>query len=151
MGGSEGMMGRGSEGMMGRGSEGMMGRGSEGMMGRGFAGMMYPGAIERRVNRMLGLVDASTEQKQKVRAIFEKAATDLYASRDQRRANRRAMAEALAAATIDKAKIEQLRADRMKLADGTSKRLTDAVVEAAEVLTPAQRADLAARFQRRGD
>lgn len=120
-------------------------------MGRGFGGMMYPGAIERRVNRMLGLVDASTEQKQKVRAIFEKAATDLYASREQRRANRRATAEALAAATIDKAKIEQLRADRMKLADGTSKRLTDAVVEAAEVLTPAQRADLAARFQRRGD
>ena len=34
-------------------------------------------------------------------------------------------------------------------ADATSKRLTDAVVEAAEVLTPAQRADLAARFQRR--
>ena len=120
-------------------------------MGRGFAGMMTPGAIERRVNRVLGLVDASSEQKQKVRAIFEKAANDLYGTRDQRRANRRAMAEALTAATIDKAKVEQLRADRMKLADGTSKRLTDALVEAAEVLTPAQRADLAARFQRRGN
>lgn len=118
-------------------------------MGRGFAHMMYPGAIERRVNRILGIVDASTEQKQKVRAIFEKAANDLYANRDKRTENRRAIAEALAAATIDRAKIEQLRADRMKLADATSKRLTDAVVEAAEVLTPAQRADLAARFQRR--
>lgn len=120
-------------------------------MGRGFAGMMTPGAIERRVNRVLGMVDASTEQKQKVRAIFEKAANDLYGTRDQRQANRRAMAEALTAATIDKAKVEQLRTDRMKLADATSKRLTDAMVEAAEVLTPAQRADLAARFQRRGN
>jgi periplasmic protein CpxP/Spy len=119
-------------------------------MGRGFGGMMYPGAIERRVNRVLGIVDASTEQKQKVRAIFEKAANDLYAARDQRQQNRRAMAEALAAATIDRAKVEQLRGDRMKIADATSKRLTDALVEAAEVLTPAQRADLVARFQRRG-
>jgi Spy/CpxP family protein refolding chaperone len=118
-------------------------------MGQGMDRMMYPGAIERRVNRVLGIVDASTEQKQKVRAIFEKAASDLYAMRDKRQENRRAMAEALAAATIDRAKIEQLRGDRMKLADATSKRLTDAMVEAAEVLTPAQRADLAARFQRR--
>jgi periplasmic protein CpxP/Spy len=119
-------------------------------MGRGFGGMMYPGAIERRVNRVLGIVDASTEQKQKVRAIFEKAANDLYGMRDQRVQNRRAMTEALAAATIDRAKVDQLRGERMKLADATSKRLTDALVEAAEVLTPAQRADLAARFQRRG-
>jgi protein CpxP len=118
-------------------------------MGRGF-GMMYPGAIERRVNRVLGFVDASTEQKQKVRGIFEKAANDLYAMREQRTQNRRAMVEALGAATIDRAKVEQLRGERMTLTDATSKRLTDALVEAAEVLTPAQRADLAARFQRRG-
>jgi Spy/CpxP family protein refolding chaperone len=117
--------------------------------GGGFASMMSPGVIERRVNRVLGVVDASTEQKQKVRAVFEKAANDLYAMRNKRTENRRAMAEALAAATIDRAKVEQLRTDRMKLADASSKRLTDAVVEAAEVLTPAQRADLAARFQRR--
>jgi len=123
--------------------------GMRGRFGGGFARMMYPGAIERRVNRVLGIVDASTEQKQKVRAIFEKAANDLYGLRDKRVENRRAMAEALAAATIDRAKVEQLRQDRMKLADGTSKRLTDALVEAAEVLTPAQRADLAVRMQRR--
>jgi protein CpxP len=111
--------------------------------------MMYPGAIERRVNRVLGIVDASTEQRQKVRAIFEKAANDLYGARDKRIENHRALAEALAAATIDHGTVEQLRAERMKLADATSKRLMDALVEAAEVLTPAQRADLAARLQRR--
>jgi len=126
-----------------------MGPGMRGRMGFGMAHMMFPGAIERRVNRVLGIVDASTEQKQKVRAIFEKAANDLYGSRDKRVENRRAMADALAAATIDHGKVEQLRQDRMKLADATSKRMTDALVEAAEVLTPAQRADLAARMQRR--
>ena len=50
-----------------------MGPGMRGRMGFGMAHMMFPGAIERRVNRILGIVDASTEQKQKVRAIFEKA------------------------------------------------------------------------------
>ncbi|HMK81872.1 MAG TPA: Spy/CpxP family protein refolding chaperone [Xanthobacteraceae bacterium] len=124
------------------------GMGRQHMRG-GFARMMYPGAIERRVNRVLGMVDASTEQKQKVRAIFENAANDLFALRNKRRENRRAMGEALAAATIDHAKVEQLRQDGMKLADAVSKRLTDARVEAAEVLTPAQRADLAARRKER--
>ena len=63
--------------------------------------------------------------------------------------NRRQMHEALAAPTIDRTKIESLRADRMKLADAASQRMTTALVDAAEVLTPAQRADLASRFQRR--
>jgi protein CpxP len=125
------------------------GRGIRRHMHGGFARMMYPGAIERRVNHVLGMVDASTEQKQKVRAIYEKAANDLFALRDKRVENRRAMAEAFAAATIDHAKVEQLRQDGMKLADAVSKRMTDARVEAAEVLTPQQRADLAARRKER--
>src|SRR5262249_3592423 len=49
----------------------------------GFGRMLYPGAIERRVNRLLDLVDGSTEQRQKVRAIYEKVANDLYPTRDK--------------------------------------------------------------------
>ena len=109
--------------------------------------MLYPGAIERRVNRVLGAVDASTEQRQKVRAIFEAAANDLYPMRQKRMENRKQIGETLAAATIDRAKLEQLRADRMKLADDTSRRMTAALADAAEVLT-AQRADLATRMER---
>ena len=37
----------------------------------------------------------------------------------------------------------------MKLADTASQRITAALVEAAEVLTPEQRADLARRMERR--
>jgi Spy/CpxP family protein refolding chaperone len=111
--------------------------------------MLYPGAIERGVNRVLGAVDASSEQRQKVRAIFERAADDLHGLRQQRADNRRQIAQALTEATIDRTKIETLRAERVKLSDATSKRLTDALVDAAEVLTPAQRADLGRRFERR--
>ena len=81
-------------------------------MGGGGHGMLFPGAIERRVNRVLGAVDASTEQRQKVRAILEAAGNDLYPIRQQRRENRQQIAAALAAATIDRAKIEQLRTSR---------------------------------------
>ena len=45
--------------------------------------------------------------------------------------------------------IEALRAKQLRLADDASRRLTRAVADAAEVLTPAQRKDLAAHFARR--
>ena len=111
--------------------------------------MLFPGAIERRVNRVLGLVDASTEQRQKVRQILEAAGNDIYPIRQQRMENRKQIAAALAAATIDRAKIEQLRQEQLKLNDSASKRMTDAITDAAEVLTPAQRAELAKRMERR--
>ena len=130
---------------------GMRERGGDGprMGGRGFGGMLFPGAIERRVNRVLGAVDASTEQRQKVRQILEAAGNDLYPVRQQRMENRKQIAQALAAATIDRAKIESLRQEQLKLNDSASKRMTDALTEAAEVLTPAQRAELAKRMERR--
>jgi DNA-binding response OmpR family regulator len=53
-----------------------------------------------------------------------------------------------AAPTIDRARLEALRVDQMQLADQASQRITAALVEAAEVLTPAQRADLARRLER---
>ena len=83
-----------------------------------------------------------------MRAIFEAAATDLNPLRQKRRDNRKQIGEALASATIDRAKIEALRADQMKLADGASKRLTAALADAAEVLTPEQRAELGRRMER---
>ena len=119
------------------------------MGGCGFGGMLFPGAIERRVNRVLGLVDASTEQRQKVRQILEAAGNDLYPIRQQRMENRKQIGQALAAATIDRAKIEQLRQEQLKLNDSASKRMTDAITDAAEVLTPAQRAELAKRMEQR--
>ena len=125
-------------------------RGGDGpRMGGGFGGMLFPGAIERRVNRVLGAVDASTEQRQKVRSILEAAGNDLYPIRQQRMENRKQIGQALAAATIDRAKIEQLRQEQLKLNDTASKRMTDAITDAAEVLTPAQRAELAKRMEQR--
>lgn len=115
-----------------------------------FGRAFFPGTIEHGVNAVLDDVNASSEQKQKVRAIAEKAADDIFALRQKHRDGRKQIAEALTAETIDRAKIESLRAEQMKLAESATKRLSDAAVDAVEVLTPAQREALGKRLEDRG-
>lgn len=117
--------------------------------GPGFAGGMFgPSRVEFAVDRTLGSVDATSDQRRKVTAIAERAADDLLALRDKHLEGRKQIGEALAAATVDRSKIEALRVEQMKLAETASKRVTDALADAAEVLTPDQRAELARRFER---
>jgi Spy/CpxP family protein refolding chaperone len=113
-----------------------------------FAGRFGPGMIERRVDGALRSVDATPEQRQKVKAIFEKTADELYAVRTKRLEGRKQIREALAAATIDKTRIEALRVEQMKAADEASKVFTNAITAAAEVLTPEQRVELARKIER---
>ena len=63
-------------------------------------------------------------------------------------ARQKAMA-LLAAPTIDRAALEQLRAQEMQSTDAMSKRMTQSMADSAEVLTPAQRAKLAELMKKR--
>ena len=110
---------------------------------------LTPGRIERIVNRLAWAVDASTEQKQKLMGIAQRAADDLAPLREKHLEFRSQVREVLAAPTIDRSKLEALRSDHLKLADDASRRIVAAVADAAEVLTPAQRADLARRLEQR--
>ena len=110
--------------------------------------MFFPGRIERGVERLGWAVDASSEQKQKINAITQKAADDIFELRAKHLEARKQLVDTLAAPTVDRAKLEALRADQMKLAETATKRVTDAVADVAEVLTPAQRADLARWVER---
>ena len=110
--------------------------------------MFFPGPIERGVERLGWATDASTEQKQKINAVAQKAADDIFALRAKHLEARKQVIDTLAAPTVDRAKLEALRADQMKLAETATKRITDAVADIADVLTPAQRADLAQRVER---
>jgi Spy/CpxP family protein refolding chaperone len=110
--------------------------------------MFFPGPIERGVERLGWATDASTEQKTKINAIAQKAADDIFALRAKHLEARKQVIETLAAPTVDRAKLEALRADQMKLAETATKRVTDAVADIADVLTPAQRADLGQRVER---
>ena len=104
--------------------------------------------VERMIKRFASKVDASAEQKDKLAAIAKSAVKDLTPLREKAQAARKQAIEILAAANVDRAAIERLRAEQIQLADAGSKRLTQAFADAAEVLTPEQRKKLAERMQR---
>ena len=118
------------------------------MGGKGFGSDF----MEFRMNKMLDRVDATDEQKQKIKAIFEKTRDTLKAERKEAKAgdNRQKMIDILKAPTIDAAAVETLRADRTARMEARSKAMTAAIVEAANVLTPEQRVKLADEMQHHG-
>ncbi len=103
--------------------------------------------VEHMINRLASKVDASAEQKDKLGAIAKSAAKDLAPLRDKAQAARKQAIGLLAAASVDRPALERLRAEQIQLADSGSKRLTQALADAADVLTPAQRTKLAERMQ----
>ena len=104
--------------------------------------------IERMIKRFASEVDASAEQKDKLAAIAKGAVNDLAPLREKAQAARKQAIEILAGANLDRPAIERLRAEQIQLADAGSKRLTQALADTAEVLTPEQRKKLAERMQR---
>ena len=105
--------------------------------------------IESMVKRMLSRVDATDEQRAKVSAIAKQAGADLRGLREKQQSLRAKGLELLGAPTVDRAAIEGLRAEQMKLADEASKRVSLALADTADVLTPEQRAKLAQAMKER--
>jgi Spy/CpxP family protein refolding chaperone len=96
-------------------------------------------------------IDASTEQQEKLRTIVKSAVKDLVPMREKAQAARQKARELLTQPTIDRTAIEAFRAAQVAQLDAVSKRLTQALTEAAEVLTPKQREQISERMeQRRG-
>ena len=104
---------------------------------------------ERGVKHMLDDVQANDEQKVKATAIVKASVAKGAPLADKLRGNHVQMRKLMSAATIDKAAIESLRAEQIKLADEASKLMTQTMEEVAEVLTPEQRAKLAEKMEKR--
>jgi len=119
------------------------GHGGMGGMGGPFMNMR----AEWGVNRMLDRIDATPEQKDKVTAIVKGAMADLEPLRSGRRAFHDDAARLMKADKVDRAELEKLRAQRISQADTASKRITQALADAADVLTPKQRAELVGRME----
>lgn len=98
--------------------------------------------IEQRADRLLGKVAATPEQQAKVHAIIEAAAKDLEPLRANMQGTRAQVADLLTAPGINRDAIEHLRAERIGAMDQASQRISHAVADIAEVLTPEQRAKL---------
>ena len=116
-------------------------------------GPIDPADLDRHVERMLKHfyveIDATDEQRRRLEPIVKQAAKDLLPMREQLHAGRREAIELLTQERLDPAALEALRAKKIALADEASRRVTRAIAEAAEVLTPAQRKELAAHVARR--
>ncbi|MFN3348651.1 Spy/CpxP family protein refolding chaperone [Pseudorhodoplanes sp.] len=119
-----------------------------------WSGPLDPAMIEDRADRMVRHLsielDASNEQQEKLRGIMRALLKDVLPMREQAFSARRQARELLTATTIDRAAMEKLRADQIALADSVSKRVTQALGDAAEVLSPEQRRKLADRLPPRG-
>jgi len=111
--------------------------------------MFGPGSAERFVDRLVRVTDASNEQKQTMTAIAVAAAQDVLSMREKHLAGRKQMLGVLTAPTIDRARLESLRGEQMKLLDDVSRRVATALADIAEVLSPAQRAELNRLMERR--
>lgn len=105
--------------------------------------------IDKGVDRALSRVDASADQKQKIAAIAKQAAADLRPLREQHLAARKRAADLLTAPSIDRAALEKVRAEELLSAETLSRRMTQAIADAAEILTPEQRVKAREMMQRR--
>jgi protein CpxP len=94
------------------------------------------------VQAMLTKISASDAQKTQIDGIFKGAMTDLQAAHEQHFSGLKQMHELLLAPTVDRARIEELRVAQIRSFDQESQRLLTALDDAADVLTPEQRAAL---------
>lgn len=136
--------------LAGIGAAGAMG--GAGPMGRHVmeAGFNHGGHFAGRgLSRALEAVDATAEQEERIWAIIDGARTELRPVMREFRDARTEVVELLSAPTIDRAAAETLRAERIAAIDAASKKMTAAMLDAAEVLTPEQRAELAKHFGER--
>lgn len=114
---------------------------------------MDPAAMERRLEAMISYrladIDATAEQKSRIASIMKAAANDLSSLRGQGGELRRKSMQLLVAPTIDRAQLEALRVQQLQIHETVSRRMLQALADAAEVLTPEQRAKFAEQMQQR--
>lgn len=119
----------------------------------GFLGAsLDPAMLDEHLDRMLkhlyAEIDATDAQKQQLAPIVKGAAADLLPLRVRMREGRRQGIALLTQEHIDRAALETLRAEQLQLAEEASRRLTQALADAADVLTLSQRKQLAGRIGR---
>ena len=105
-------------------------------------GPMAEHAVEMHLEHMQAMltkIGASEAQKAQIEGILKPALEDMKAAHESHSAAFRQFHEELSAPSLDRGRIEALRAAQIKSLDEASKRLVTAISDAAEVLSPEQR------------
>ena len=115
-------------------------------------GMMFgssPERMGRMIDHMLDGLNASDAQRSQIKQIAASAAADMKASAEAGRGLRQRAMQAFTAPTVDPAAVEQVRQQMLQQHDQMSRRMTQAMLDVARVLTPEQRARLGERMRDR--
>lgn len=118
---------------------------AHGNMGMHHGEMMSEQGIEMHldhVQAMLTKIGASDAQKSQIDGILKAGFADMKMAHESHDAAFKQFHELLLAPSIDRAKMEDLRSAQIRNFDESSKRLVTAIADAAEVLSPEQRAAL---------
>jgi len=129
-----------------------MGTGHHGMHDGMGGAMMFRGSPEhmaRMVDHMLDGLDATDAQRAQIKQIASAAATDLRTQAEAGRGLRQRALQAFTAPNVDPAAVEQVRQQMLQQHDQMSRRMTQAMLDVARVLTPEQRARLGERIRDR--
>lgn len=108
-----------------------------------------PGMMGGHIEHMLETVDATDAQRAQIKQIMLAARTDLKGQMDSGRKLREQTMALYAAPNVDAVAIETLRQQTQAQHEVASKRMSQAMVEAARVLTPEQRAKFADKMKKR--
>jgi protein CpxP len=109
-----------------------------GFMGAALDPAMVDEHLDRMLKHLYVEIDATDAQKQQLAPIVKGAARDLLPVRAKLHDARRQAVELLSRESVDRAALETLRADQLRLAEQASMRFTQALADVADVLTPEQ-------------
>jgi Spy/CpxP family protein refolding chaperone len=97
---------------------------------------------EKRVERVLDQVDATDDQRARIKGTLSRLIPEMKALHDEKAKLHEAGKKALLADNVDAAEVERLRREVLRLADKGTTLVSRAVVEVATVLRPDQRKEL---------
>jgi protein CpxP len=125
--------------------------GMHGMHHHSGPGMMggSPERMGRMLDHMLDGLNATDAQRAQIKQIMAQASADLKGQGQTARELRQRGMQVFTAPAVDANAAEQIRLQTMQLHDQMSRRMTQAMVAAASVLTPEQRAAFGKRLQDR--
>lgn len=101
------------------------------------------------LGRALDAVNATPEQRARIADIMKAAAADVRQQREASRGLREQAMTLFAQPTVDARAVEALRQQMVQQHDQSSRRWTQALLDASAVLTPEQRQQLAERMKQR--
>jgi len=100
------------------------------------------------IGHLFAAAEPTEAQRTQLKQIFETVRTDIKTQHETLHTLRQQTQALLIAPTVDAAAVEALRVKQSTLQDQISKRETQALVEAARLLTPEQRAKLTERMKK---